>query len=86
MGYLGSRMAHHHNSGFVVRIFWQFCTMKGAERGIEIILMVFLKKKKNLIQGSFAILAEKWYIPLSFWICCQVFYLILCHKKGQELH
>ena len=24
------------------------------------------KKKKSLIQGSFAILAEKWYIPLSF--------------------
>ena len=49
MDYLGSRMAHHHNSGFVVRIFWQFCTMKGAERGIEIILMVFLKKKKKAL-------------------------------------
>ena len=78
-------MAHHHNSGFAVMIVWQFCKMKGAERGIEIMLMVFLKKKK-LIQDNFAILAEKWYIPLTFWNCCQVFYLILCHKKGSELH
>ena len=34
----------YHNSGSAVRIILQFCTMKGAKRDMEIILMVFLKE------------------------------------------
>ena len=41
---LGSKMAHAHNSGSAVRIFSKFCTMKGANRYIKIILMAFPKK------------------------------------------
>ena len=41
---LGSKMAHAHNSGSAVRIFSKFCTMKEANRYMEIILMAFPKK------------------------------------------
>ena len=33
-----------HNSGSAVRIILQFCTMKGAMRDMEIILIVLLKE------------------------------------------
>ena len=45
--------------------------------------MVFLEK--DPIQGSFVILAQKWYVIITFWICSQVF-LILQNKRGQGLH
>ena len=44
MGHLRPKMARPHNSGSAVRIVLQCCTMKGAKRDMEIILMVFLKK------------------------------------------
>ena len=37
--------------------------MKGGKREMEIILIVFLEK--DLIQGSFFILAHKWFVPLT---------------------
>ena len=49
MGHLGPRKVYPHNSGSSVGITLQFYTMKGAKRGMEIILLVFLKK--NLIQA-----------------------------------
>ena len=64
MDYLVTKRAHPHNSGSTVKIVLQFCTMKKAKRDIDIILTVFLKK--NLIQGSFVILAQNWYITLTF--------------------
>ena len=47
---LSPKMAHPHNSGSAVRMFLKFCTMKGANRCIEIILMAF--PKKNLVWGK----------------------------------
>ena len=38
---LGLKMAHLHNSGSALRI---FCTMKGAHRYIEILLVAFREK------------------------------------------
>ena len=64
MDYLVTKRAHPHNSGSTVKIVLQFCTMKKAKRDIDIILTVFLKK--NLIQSSFVILAQNWYITLTF--------------------
>ena len=32
LGILGSKIAHPHNSGSAGRIFFKFCTMKGAKR------------------------------------------------------
>ena len=39
--------------------------MKGAKRDMEIILIVFLEKK-YIIQGSFVILVQKWYLIITF--------------------
>ena len=44
MGHLGPRKVYPHNSGSSVGIALQFYTMKRAKRGMEIILLVFLKK------------------------------------------
>ena len=40
-----------HNSGSVVRIVLQFCTMKGAKRDIEITLMVFMNFFLNVFRA-----------------------------------
>ena len=37
---LGPKMAHPHNSGSALRIFLKFCRMKGANRYMEILLVV----------------------------------------------
>ena len=42
-----TQMVHPHNSGSAVRIVLQCCTMKGAKRDMEVILMIFLKKIKK---------------------------------------
>ena len=59
MDHLGPKMAHPHNSGSAISIVLQFCTMEGANRDMEIILMFF--QKQNLIWGNLVILAKKWY-------------------------
>ena len=41
---LGLKMAHLHNSVSALRIFFKFCTMKGANKYMEIILMTFPEK------------------------------------------
>ena len=41
---LGLKMAHPHNSGLALRIFLEFCRMKGANRYMEILLAVFREK------------------------------------------
>ena len=41
---LGPKMAHPHNSGSAGRIFLKFYTMKGANRYIRTILIIFQKK------------------------------------------
>ena len=38
-------MVDPHNSGSAVRIFLKFCAMKGADRQMKMILIVFSKKK-----------------------------------------
>ena len=42
---LGLKMAHPHNSGSAQRIFLKFCRMKGANRNMKILLVVFVRKK-----------------------------------------
>ena len=37
-------MAHPHNSELALRIFFKFCTMKGADRYMKILLAVFRRK------------------------------------------
>ena len=41
---LGLKMTRPYNFGYAPRIFFKFCTMKGAKRYMELILIVFLKK------------------------------------------
>ena len=38
---LGPKMAHPHNSGSALKIFLKFCRMKGANRYMKILLVVF---------------------------------------------
>ena len=54
---LGPKMAHLHNSGSAVRIFFKFCTMKGANRYMKIILIIF--SQKIVIWGKWTILGPK---------------------------
>ena len=42
---LGPKIAHPHNSGSTGRIFLKFCRMKGANRYMKILLVVFREKK-----------------------------------------
>ena len=44
---LGTKIALVQNPGSILRIFLKFCTMKKAKKNMELILMVFLKKKKS---------------------------------------
>ena len=39
-----SQMAHPHNSGLALRIFLKFCRVKGANRYMKILLVVFREK------------------------------------------
>ena len=41
---LGLKMAQPHNSGLALRIFLKFCRMKGANRYMKILLVVFREK------------------------------------------
>ena len=38
---LGPKIAHPHSSGSAGRIFLKFCTMKGANRQMRVILVIF---------------------------------------------
>ena len=42
---LGQKMAHPHNSGLAIRIFFKFCRIKGANKQMKLMLMIFFKKK-----------------------------------------
>ena len=50
---LDSKMVHPHNSGFVLRMFLKFCTMKRANSWMKLILTVFTKKKLFKAKGPF---------------------------------
>ena len=52
---LNLKMAHLHNSGLVLRIFLKFCRMKGANRYMKNLLVVFWEKK--IIWGNLIFLA-----------------------------
>ena len=83
MDHTGPKMVHPHNSGSAVRIVLQFCTMKGAKRDMEIILMIFFEKKSYLEQfghfGPKMVCRHNFGSALSF-------FLILPNKMGQEVH
>ena len=55
-------MAHSHNSGSTVRIFLKFCIMKGVDRQMKIILIIF--SKKNFVWDKWTILGPKMVHPL----------------------
>ena len=44
MGHFGLKMALPHNSGLALRIFLKFCRMKGVNRYMKILLVVFPEK------------------------------------------
>ena len=46
---LGSKMVHPHNSGLAIRIYLQFWRMKGANRYMDILLVIF-REKIHLMQ------------------------------------
>ena len=52
---LGPKMAHPHNSGSALRIFLKFWRMKGTNRYIKILFVVF--REKNSFVGNFIFLA-----------------------------
>ena len=52
MGLSGPENGTSHNSGLALRLFLKFCRMKGANREIKMILIIFFKKKKNLFGAS----------------------------------
>ena len=52
------KITHPHNSGSVVIILLEFCTIKGANRQMKLILIIFSKQKKNVL-GKWTILGPK---------------------------
>ena len=65
-----------------LRIFLKFCTMKGAIRYIEIMLMAFPQKKSCLGQMDHLGLQ----MSSQLWIHCQDCFKILHNERGQERH
>ena len=62
----------------------EFCTMKGAKRVMEIILMVFLKK---ILFGAIGHFGSKMVRPHIFRSVLRFFiFLILHNKRDQEIH
>ena len=60
-----------------------FCTMKGAKRDMEIILMFFLKE--ILFRAIWLFWKKNGMVSSSLWICSQIFLLILLNKRDQEV-
>ena len=54
---LGPNIVHPHNSGSAERLFFKFCTMKGANRQMSVMLIIFQKKK--FVWGKWTILGPK---------------------------
>ena len=73
MGHLGPRKVYPHNSGSSVGIALQFYTMKGAKRGMEIILLLFLKK---ILFRQFGYIGLKLVLPHNFGPALRFFFNI----------
>ena len=50
---LGPKMAHPHNFGSAVRIFFKFCSMKRVNRKMKVIIMLCSKKNCSGQMGHF---------------------------------
>ena len=75
------------NSGSVVRIFLQFCTMKGTKKGMEIILMVFLKE--ILFRAVWSFVQKMVWCPQNFGYAVFLhffIFIILHNNRDQEVH
>ena len=59
---LGPKTTHPHNSGSLLIIFWKFCGMKGANRYMQILLVVFREKNSFEAVWSFQ--------PLGHFLLC----------------
>ena len=77
---LGLKLARPHNFGSALKIFCKFSTMKGTKRYMEIILMVFLKKK-IVICGKGTILGLKMSRAHNFRSALRIF-LKFCTMEG----
>ena len=64
------------------RTFLKFCTMKGAIRYIEIMLMAFSPKK--ILFGANGLFRTQ--MSSQLWIHCQDCFKILHNERGQERH
>ena len=73
MGHLGPRKVYPYNSGSSVGIALQFYTMKGAKRGMEIILLLFLKK---ILFRQFGYIGLKLVLPHNFGPALRFFFNI----------
>ena len=73
---LEPKIVHPHNSGSTLWIFKIFCTMKGSQRYMNIILIVFLKKILFIASGPFC----TW----KLWICSKIFLNFPQYSKRGE--
>ena len=74
------KIAHPHNSGSTGRIFLKFCTMKGANPYIKMILVIF---QKNL-GGQMDHFGSKNGASSQLWIGCENF-CKFCTKKRANM-
>ena len=66
------KIAHPHNSGSAGRTFLKFCTMKGANRQIKVILIIF---QKSFVWGKWTILGPKIVHPHNSGCAVEFFFL-----------
>ena len=62
MGHFGPKIAHPHNSGSAVRIFFKFCPMKRVNRSMKVIMICTIKFCSGQI-GVFW--TQKWHILIT---------------------
>ena len=60
---LDPKMTHPHNSGSTLRIFLKFCTLKGANMQMEMILTIFTKD--FLFRANEAFWTQKWHTAVT---------------------
>ena len=79
---LHPKIAHPHNSGSAGRIFLKFCTVKGANRQMRMII-IFPKKVLFGVNGPFWV--QKWRIVISLDPLKEVFKFYTIERANRQI-
>ena len=80
----GLKMAHPHNFGLALRVFFKFCTMDGANSAQNLYQWLI---RKNSCLGQLVHLGSRMsHAASQLWVYCKDCFTILHNEMGQERH